>query len=77
MASATWLANPSLRLTIFLPMVSGDSGLISSKRWSSLCRSGIAVYKLLVVIIASVYGGICVRCIERGEMAQQWGSCLS
>ena len=27
MASVTWLANPSL-LTIFLPMVPGDSGLI-------------------------------------------------
>ena len=40
MASAIWLANPSL-LMIFFLMVPGDSGLISSKRWSSSFISAI------------------------------------
>ena len=62
MASATWLANPSL-LTIFLPMVPGDSGLISLKRWSSSCRSAICWNSCLqivrLVIIVCVCGGMC------------------
>ena len=53
MASATCLANPSL-LTIFLPMVPGDSGLISSKRWSSSCRSAIC-WNSSLQIVSSYY----------------------
>ena len=40
MASATWLANPSL-LMIFFLMVPGDSGLTFSKRWSSSFTSAV------------------------------------
>ena len=62
MASATWLANPSL-VTIFLPMVPGNSGLIPQKdgrHHVDLPFAGIVVYKLLVVIIVCVCGGVCV-----------------
>ena len=53
MVSATWLANPSF-LTIFLPMVLGDSGLISSKRWSSSCRYAIC-WNSCLQIVSSYY----------------------
>ena len=61
MASAAWLANPSL-LTIFLLMVPGDSGLISSKDGChrvALPFAGIVVYKLLVAVIVCVCGVMC------------------
>jgi len=47
MASATWLANPSLLM--LLPMVPGDSGVISLKKHCLLALpfAEIVVYKLL------------------------------
>ena len=75
MASATWLANPSL-LIMFLLMVLGNSSVISLKggrRVLVLPFAETDVYKLSVVIIVCGWVGrlVCVHCVERREMAHQ------